>query len=356
MQTTSADTPAEQRSQQSEHSRSQFQNELLDRVYEPVRDGLKLVRQNLEGLRRDQTPFLSELLDHVLDEPGKQVRPAVTLLAGNFHPHNGSGVEAMATGVELLHIATLIHDDTIDESDFRRGKATVSSRWGRNKAILLGDYLLAFSTTFVCDTGNLRVIRQFSELAVELSSGELHEMDEAYNAMQTRAKYLRLIYRKTASLFMAATEAGAVLSDAPEDVVQELRRYGYNLGMAFQIVDDILDFDGTREEVGKPVGNDLAHGIVTLPAILALEQHPDDNPIVALFRDPWDDDNLTRPIDQESLKQAIKLIQSSTAIEDSYVVADEFCRRALDSLANLQPNWSRDSLENLVHFLDRRRS
>ena len=230
-------------------SRSQFRSELLDHVYEPVRKGVERVGENLRSLGRDETPFLAELLDNVLENAGKRVRQALTLLASNFHPHDGPNTVTMATAVEILHVATLIHDDTIDNSDFRRGKATVSSRWGRNKAILLGDYLLATSTTFICDTGNLRVIRRFSEIAVELSSGELHEMDESYDAAQTREKYMRRIYRKTASLISGAAEAGAVLSGASEDIIQALTDYGYNLGMAFQIIDDILDFDATREEV-----------------------------------------------------------------------------------------------------------
>ena len=337
-------------------SRFRFQSELLDQVYEPVRQGLKSVGENLENLSRNETLFLSELLAHVLDNKGKRVRPALTLLASNFHPNDGHDAVIMATAIEILHIATLIHDDTIDESDFRRGKATINSRWGRNKAILLGDYLLATSTTYVIDTGNMRVIRRFLEIAVELSSGELHEMDEAYRSKQSREEYMRCIYRKTASLFSAAAEAGAVLSGAPEHVIQSLKDYGYNLGMAFQIVDDILDFDGTREEVGKPVGNDLAHGIVTLPAIMAMERYPDDNPIETLYRDPWDDNSLTRPVDQESLKRAVDLVQNSSIIEDSYAVADQFCRKALHRLATLERNPSRDSLDELVSYLMRRRS
>ena len=336
--------------------RSQFRAELLDKVYEPVHDELERVGMNLRDMSRDETPFLAELLDHVLDDSGKRVRPALTLLASKFHPNDGRGVEIMATAVELLHVATLIHDDTVDDSDVRRGKATVSSRWGRNKAILLGDFLLASSSTLICDTGHLRVIRRFSEVTVELSSGELHEMDEAYNPMQSRELYMRRIHRKTASLFSAATEAGAVLSGASEPAVEALKEYGLNLGMAFQIVDDILDFDGTSEEVGKPVGSDLGQGIVTLPAILAMERHPDDNPILTLYRDPLDDAASKRPVDQESLKRAIELVQGSSVLEESYAVADQFCDKALASLGPLERNAARDSLEMLVGYLVRRRS
>ena len=352
--------PGRQRAQEEFTSpgqrRSKFQSDLLGHVYEPVRDALERVDENLEQLRRDQTPFLAELLDHVLDNTGKKVRPALTLLASNFHPNDGYHAQLMATAVEVLHIATLIHDDTVDKSDYRRGKVTVSSRWGLSKAILLGDYLLATSITFISKTGNMRVIRRFSEVAVELSSGQLHELAESYSAQQTKEMYLRRIYRKTASLFSAAGEAGAIVSGAPEQLIRALKEYGYNVGMAFQIVDDILDFDGTREEIGKPVGNDLAQGIVTLPAIIALERYPRNNPIFTLFLKPEEENSLTREVDQESLRRAVELVQEASIIEESYAVADQYCQKALANLASLEPNPSRRSLEELTHYLVRRRS
>ena len=185
----------------------------------------------------------------------------------------------MATAVELLHIATLIHDDTIDNSDLRHGKATVSSNWGKNVAVLLGDYVFATSATFVCDTNNVRVIRRCSETIMELSSGELSEISDAFKWNITMESYLKRIYNKTASLFSTAAESGSVLSGAPETQNQALKSYGYNLGMSYQIIDDILDFEGEEKEVGKPVGNDLIQGTMTLPSILLVQQHPENNPV-----------------------------------------------------------------------------
>ena len=319
---------------------------VLGHVYEPIREGLERVNDNLRSLTGNESPFLAELLAHVLAPPGKGVRPALTLLAAGFHPNEGREAELMASAVELLHIATLIHDDTVDGSDVRRGRATVSRIWGRNAAVLLGDYVFAISATLVCDVGNIRVIRRFSETLLELSLGELREMADAHDWSQTREQYLHRIYRKTASLFTAAGEAGAILSGAPEQIVQALKEYGCNLGMAFQIVDDILDLDGTAEEVGKPVGSDLAHGIATLPAIVAMERNPNDNPFLALSR---------RPGDPEGLRRAVELLRDPSIIEESYVVADRFCRRALESLAELDRNPSRDSLEALVDYVVKRR-
>jgi geranylgeranyl pyrophosphate synthase len=318
----------------------------LDRIYAPVREGLGRVRDTLKGLPQDQLPIMGELFNHILDPAGKRVRPAITLLASRFHPNDGRAAEIMASAIELLHIATLIHDDTVDSSDFRHGKATVSSQWGRNAAVLLGDHVFATSATFVCDTGNIRVIRRFSETIMELSAGELNQMAAAFDCRQNREQYLHRIYCKTASLFTTAAESGAVLSGASEDKVQALKSYGYNLGMAFQIADDILDFEGSSEETGKPVGSDLAQGVLTLPAIIAMEQKPESNPIRDLCKSP---------ADPEALERAVELVQDPAVMDEAFAVAGEFSSRALSSLDSLEQNGLRDSLAGLVPSLVRRR-
>ena len=315
-------------------------------IYEPVREELARVEDNLKGLTNARFPFLAQLLRHVFESEGKRVRPAITLLSSKFHPNDGQKAEVMATAVELLHIATLIHDDTVDNSDVRRGRATISSLWGRNVAILVGDYIFATSATFVCDTDNVRVIRRFSETIMELASGELQEIAEVYNWDQSVQDYLDRIYNKTASLFATAGESGAVLSGAPEEISQALKEYSYNIGLAFQIIDDILDFEGTAEEIGKPVGTDLSHGIFTLPAIIAMQRYPHDNPIPPLFQHPQD---------EECLKRAVDMIQNSQSIGDSYAVAEKICGKARNALMTLPRNPSRDALEELVGYLLTRR-
>ena len=182
--------------------------------YEPVRNRLADVNATLIGMAEDKHPFLAQLLDHTFSSPGKYIRPAITLLASSFWPHDERITEKMAVGVELLHIASLIHDDTVDGASLRRGKATISSLWGAQAAVLAGDYIFAASATYVCDTGNIRVIKRFAETIMELSSGELQEMAETYSSEQTIDGYLDRIYNKTASLFTTAAESGAILSGA----------------------------------------------------------------------------------------------------------------------------------------------
>ena len=321
-------------------------------LYEPIQAELREVEERLasvwmqEGSRADPS-MLDGILGHVLDAPGKRTRPAITILASKFHPYDHDMPLIMATAVELLHIATLVHDDTVDNSDVRRGKATVSSRWGRNIAVLVGDYLFATSATFVCDTKNVRVIRRFSETIMELSRGELSEIFAAYNFTADREPYWKRIYEKTASLFSTAAESGAVLSGGPESLVQSLKTYGHNLGMAFQIVDDILDFQGTEEEIGKPVGSDLRQGTLTLPTILLMERYPDDNPVEKLFAE-------VEP--EESLKRAVEMIQNSDIIPEATSIAADFSRAATQALEPLPENaYKRSLIELAAYVMERRR-
>lgn len=272
------------------------------------------------------------------------------MLASNFHIHDESSirrVEIMAIAVELLHIASLIHDDTVDASEIRRGKATISSLWGRNAAVLVGDYVFASSATFVCDTGHVGVIRRFSETIMELSSGELQELVGAFKYEQTFEGYYERIYDKTASLFCTAGESGAILSGAPDHYVHALKEYSYQFGMAFQIVDDILDFEGTAEEVGKPVGRDLAHGILTLPTLIAMERSGPNDPIRKFFQ---------RPHDKDLWAEAVALVQQSSNIEAAYAIATKRCQMARDALLTLPWNPSRDALDELLSYVVARRT
>ena len=314
-------------------------------IYTPIREQLALVSDKLRDLSDTSIPELEPLLNHVLSHGGKQVRPALTLLAANFFPLDSENPVKMASGVELLHLATLIHDDTVDDADLRRGRASVSGRWSKQVAVLLGDYLFATSATLVCDTGNLRVVRRFAETIMELASGEIIEYFNAFNPRQEMERYYDRIYRKTASLFCTASETGAVLSGADEEQVEALRSYGYNIGMAFQIVDDLLDFQGTEAELGKPVGNDLLQGVLTLPTILLLERYPSDNPILALFRDPKKDGKL---------QQAIKMINDSSIVADCFEIIRGYCDKATKSLETLPKCASRDSLDTLAEYVRER--
>ena len=314
-------------------------------IYKPIQEDLLIVEEKLLSLADTSIPQLKPLLDHALAGGGKRVRSALTLLSSRFYPCSKEPPITMASAVELLHLATLIHDDTIDDTDTRRGQQTIKNRWGEHVAVLLGDYVFAASATFVCDTNNVRVIRRFAETIMELAAGEMVEYFSCYDAERARELYQDRIYRKTASLFCTAAETGAILGNAPEQHVQNLKTYGYHVGIAFQVVDDLLDVEGDADLLGKPVGNDLLHGVLTLPSIILLERYPDNNPINAFFSDQSQIDKL---------EQAIDMIKNSNIISECYAVIRDHCVKASDSLGSLPNGPSRDSLKLLSDYIRER--
>ena len=320
----------------------------LNTIYEPVQKELAEVENQFRLLvesERAAFPDLYKMLHHIL-LGGKVIRPALTLLAGRFYNYDTAKLLPMATASELLHIATLVHDDAIDKSDVRRWRQTINKIWGEDKAILMGDYLFARAGESATATENVRAVRIFTQTLATISQGELRQSFDAFNLEQTRKDYIQRISRKTAALFSMATETGAILSQAPEKSVKILKEYGHNLGIAFQIVDDILDFIGTEEDMGKPTGSDLAQGTLTLPSMLLLEHYPEDNPVKRLFQERDK---------QENIKQAIELVRNSSIAQECYTMASDYCAKAYRNLDPLPNNSKRQALVNLANYVVNRK-
>ena len=318
----------------------------LSTIYEDVQEDLNKVEDWLRSVSRVDFSWLSELLGYSLSG-GKGIRPALTLLSGKFYDYNLDYLLPMAAAVELFHTATLVHDDAIDKSLVRRGKPTINKVWGAEQAVLLGDYLFAKAGEFTATTGNLQVVKLSVQTIMTISSGELNQAFNAFNLEQTREDYFQRVSSKTASLFSMATESGAILSQAPERSIEVLKGYGYNLGIAFQIVDDVLDFIGTEEELGKPVGSDLAQGTLTLPAMLLLERYPEENPVKRLFQ------NRDK---RKNIESAIELVHNSSIVQECYGVASDYCSKACHNLSLLPDNASHQALIQLADYIVRRKS
>ena len=312
-------------------------------ILNPISEQLQLVDARLkEFSESSELPSLEDLLIHVFDSSGKLARPALTLLTAGFHPNDGEKVVTMATAVEMLHVATLIHDDTVDEAETRRGRVTVSSNWGQHTAVLLGDYVFAASATYVCATGNIRVIKRFSETIMDLSRGQMQETANSRNIQKGMDDYLERIYFKTASLFSTSGESGAVLSGAPESTVQILKTYSEKIGLAFQVVDDVLDITGTEQEIGKPVGSDLLNGVITLPTIYAMEDS-DCRRNVEIF--------LADPSNSNLHSEIIEMVKASDVEERSYKYADRLIEEAKLAIKPLEDNDCKKSLLLLADFI-----
>ena len=317
----------------------------LSKICQPVQEDLDKVEERLRSVTRVDFSHLSELLDFSLRSTGKRVRPILTLLSGKFYDYNPEHLLTMATAVEILHTATLVHDDAIDDSLIRRGRPTVYKLWGAEKAVLLGDYLFAEAGALTATTHNLRVIKLFAATLKTISSGELKQSFSAFNLGQTHQQYFQRIAQKTAALFCMATESGAALSQAPEESIQVLIEYAYNLGIAFQIVDDVLDFISTEKELGKPVGSDLAQGTLTLPSILLMQRYPADNPVKRLFRGEDKEGNV---------RLAIELVVNSSIVQECYEVASDYGTRACQNLNSIPDTPSRQSLFQIADYVIQR--
>lgn len=317
----------------------------LTEILQPIAADLPRVEDTLASVASVEYPLLADLLGHVMKSTGKRLRPAVTLLAGKMFGGPENGLVPMASAMELLHTASLVHDDMVDDAQTRRGQNTLNSLVSGKAAVLVGDYLFAKSAHLVAETENIRAMTRFAETLMTIVNGELRQLFTTFEWRQTRNDYYDKIYGKTASLFTTSAEAGAILGGASEDHVQSLRDYGYNIGMAFQIVDDILDYTGTSEEVGKPVASDLRQGTVTLPALLLIERNGNDNPIRHLFESGRV---------KEDAGNTVQLIREAGAIEESLSVAREFIDRAKRSLVSCPVGPARTSLEQLAEYVTAR--
>lgn len=313
----------------------------LSTIYKPIQAELLKVEETLFSISRDGLKHVPALLDYPLKVAGKRLRPALTLLAGHFYEYDMKRLIPMAASVELFHIATLVHDDIVDKAHLRRGKPTINRLHGQDVAVLLGDYVFARSAEMACSTGNLDVLNLFAQTLSIMSSGELQQNFCSPETKQTKQHYFEWIGSKTASLFRLASESGAILSQAPPAAIKALRDFGWNIGLTFQIVDDILDFVGEEAEMGKPVGSDLLHGALTLPVILLLEHYPQEQ-------------GLKRALDGEEgeagLKRIAEMIASTNVIDECYSIALSYNSKALQVLQSFPSAIAAQSLQELAEY------
>jgi geranylgeranyl pyrophosphate synthase len=312
-------------------------------VLELIVDDLKRVDAKMQATGEVFAP-LASAINLLLDSGGKRMRPALALLTSKLYKDaNRDHVVSLAAAVEMLHSATLVHDDVIDGSLLRRGQATLNASWSQGATILAGDFVFARAAYFAAETDSIRVMKIFSQTLMTIVEGELHQLYALRNWSQPKDAYYQRIYGKTAALFAAATEAAAVLGDAPEAEIGRLRDYGYNLGMAFQIMDDILDFVGDPGKVGKPVGGDLRQGTVTLPVFYYLQAHPEALQAMQSSGNGNSNGNL--------LGQLIADISQSPAIEATRQEAMQFIDAAKGCLAGWPPSRYRQALLDLADYV-----
>lgn len=318
----------------------------LRSLYGPVADDMILVEDLLESTKDVDLAPLKRMLDHALEAKGKRIRPGLVLLSGSLGDYNLNRLVPLGTAIELLHTASLVHDDVVDGAASRRGRPTANSVFDNALTVLLGDYMFANAAEMVTRTGSLHVTRLFALALMKMTSGELDQDAAAFDAGNDVQQYLRRIGGKTAALFANATEGGAVLGNCDERTVEAMRTYGYSLGMAFQIVDDVLDFTGDETLMGKPVGSDLLEGTITLPGLLFLERYPRDNPIKRFV--------LAKRDRASRLREALDAVSNSEVLADSLDIARDYVRRGTEAIDFLPGSEAKQCLLNLGEYvLDR---
>ncbi len=308
----------------------------------PVQEQLKLVEARLHAQADDRHPDMRAALEQILAAGGKRIRPTLALLVGNMLGAPEDRIVTLGASVELLHTATLVHDDLIDGSLLRRGMPTLNARWSPAATVLTGDFLFARAAKLAAETDHLPLMKLFAETLAVIVNGELTQMFSAHGVI-SRENYAQRIYAKTASLFEMTSRSAAMVSPVSESTVEAMRQFGYEIGIAFQIVDDILDFTGEQSTVGKPVGSDLLNGLVTLPAIYYAEAHPNDEDVKSLPEGGW--------ANEERMSRLIENIRRTDAINKSMNEANQHVDRALQILQRFEPGTERDGLENLAKFI-----
>jgi octaprenyl-diphosphate synthase len=323
----------------------------LDRDTPPIERLHALVEADMEAADRlihdrmsSAVPLIPELTRHLIDSGGKRLRPLLTLAAARLAGYEGEAHAKLAAAVEFIHTATLLHDDVVDESAMRRGKDAANIVWGNKPSVLVGDFLFSRAFQLMVEAGNLEVLNILANASAVIAEGEVLQLKSANNLAISEQDYLAVVSAKTAALFSAAGEAGAALAGSERPVVQALRDYGRNLGIAFQLVDDALDYSGRAALMGKSVGDDFREAKMTLPVILALRAAD------AEARGFW-----ARVIEQGAqkdgdLKRAIAYVEETGAIAETLARAQAYADGACDALGVLPASPLREALAAIADF------
>ena len=288
-------------------------------------------------------PLVEQIATYLIAAGGKRLRPLLVLLCAKACGYEGREHIKLAAVIEFLHTAMLLHDDVVDASDLRRGRKTVNAEWGNPASVLVGDFLHSRAFEMMVDIGNLRIMEILSHATNTIAEGEVQQLANLRNLELTEKTYLEVISRKTAMLFQAAAHAGAVLSRANSPTETALRDYGFHLGLAFQLIDDVLDYEGDAEDLGKNIGDDIAEGKVTLPLIVAMKNG--DKRQTSLIRE------TIKSGGTDNLGAIVSIVNDTGGITYTLASASSEKDKALASIQDISSSIYRSSMEKLVGFV-----
>ncbi len=318
----------------------------LSQIFEPIRADLEKVDEEFARHVQSKVQLIPQIGQYIRTSGGKRMRPAVLLMASRLVGYAGDRSILYAAVVEFIHTATLVHDDIIDDSDLRRGRLAVHSRWGNDITVLLGDYLYIKSMALALTHDELEIIRLLCDVTLRMIEGELYQLTKNGDADITEDEHFDIMRRKTAYLFGGCAQIGGMLGKVSAEREQALREYGFNLGMAFQLVDDLLDFTGDAQTVGKPIGSDLREGKVTLP-LIHLQQHPNAGAARQIIRDVI----ASRSVQPAHWHELLRSLKEHASIDYAYRKAEDFAERAKKPLYAFPPSSERDALLALPDYV-----
>jgi octaprenyl-diphosphate synthase len=317
----------------------------LAQIFEPIRADLGAVEREFLRHVESRVELIPQIGKYIQTSGGKRVRPAVLLMASRLAGYRGDRAVLYASVVEFIHTATLVHDDIIDDAELRRGRLAVHSRWGNDITVLLGDYLYIKSMAMALTQDSLDVIRLLCDVTLRMIEGELYQLTKQGDVDITEDEHFEIIRRKTAYLFSGCAQIGGKLGNVSAELEEALRQYGFNLGIAFQLVDDLLDFTADEEILGKPIGGDLREGKVTLPIIYLLQRA--DGSASDLVRRIVND----RTVTPEAWREVKQLLSEHRATDAAYRRAVEFAAAAKACLSVFPPTPERDALHALPDYV-----
>lgn len=317
----------------------------LKMMYSFLNSDIDIIEKTLEETIQANSLLLRQTSLHTLQAGGKRIRPVFVLLGGKFGHYDINVMKNVAVALELIHMASLVHDDVIDDAEIRRGKPTIKAKWGNRVAMYTGDYILALSLEMITNINKPAAHKILANTIVEVCIGEIQQIKDKYRFNQNFRDYFRRIKRKTALLIATSCQLGAIAADADESVHTKLYRFGYYVGMSYQIIDDILDFTSTEKALGKPAGGDLLQGNITAPVLFAMENRSIRKEI----------EKVTENMRQEEIGKIITLINQSDAIEKSMALSNLYLDKALKILGNLPENRAKQTLQDIAKYIGKRK-
>lgn len=314
-------------------------------MYSFLNSDINIIEKELEETIQPESLLLKQASMHTLQAGGKRIRPVFVLLAGKFGYYDIHVLKNVAVALELIHMASLVHDDVIDDADLRRGQPTVKSKWDNKIAMYTGDFVFALALELMTNIKSPDAHKILANTIVEVTIGEIQQIKDKYRFNQTLRDYLRRIKRKTALLIAVSCQLGAIAAGVEVNYHKKLFRFGYYVGMSYQIIDDILDFTSTEKELGKPAGSDLLQGNITAPALFAMDNEQVFSQI----------EKVHENMKAQEIGEIISLIKKSGAIEKSFALSDHYLDKALTVLDGLPENKAKKTLRDIAKYIGRRK-